>query len=277
MKNTKKGLKSWHAPTLFRRALNAKNEDSYWNFVGELRSRGIIETFHTAKKLCLSSKIRYRQLGVDVLCQLGFDSGYPFRKESLNIFYKMLKAEKSPKVLNAILVGIGHSQKREDSFGVKGISSFRDHRSSDVRGGVVFALLFRTDRISVSTMIHLSRDKSPEVRDWATLGLGQIDLDTPAIRKALIERLNDSDGDTRAEAMVGLARRKDSGIKQQLIIELEREDVGTLYFDAAAELGDKTLLPYIDLQIASANKETDGYWLYIAKTSRDALVHPNKK
>lgn len=276
MKNTKKGLKSWHSSTLFQRALNAKNENSYWRYVRELRSRGTIETFNSASELCLGSNSRSRQLGVDVLCQLG--EGFLFRNESLKILHKMLKIEKSPKVLDAILVGIGHSQKPEDTFGVWRISSFRNQRSEDVRQGVVFALLCRTDRISVSTMKHLSRDKSPMVRDWATFGLGtQIDLDTPGIRKALIERINDSDCNTRGEALLGLAKRKDSRVRPFLIQELDQEEVSSMVIEAATELGDKTLLPYIDQQIASADEDTDDLWLYIAKESRDALAHPNKE
>jgi len=211
------------------------------------------------------------------LCQLGFDSGFPFGKESLSILHKMLKTEKSPKVLDAILVGIGHSQKPEDTFGVRKISTFRDHSSTDVRKGVVSALLCRSDRISVSTMIHLSRDKSPMVRDWATFGLGtQIDLDTPAIRKALVERLSDPDCHTRCEALFGLAKRKDPRVKQALIQELEREDVTSLAFEAATEFGDKTLLTYIKQQIASADDKTDASWLAEAIESRDALAHPSK-
>lgn len=272
MNNKQNKYKSWHASTLFRRALNAKNEDKYWDYVRELRSRGTIEIFNSAKELSLGSKIRCRQLGADVLSQLGYGSSYPFRSESLKLFHEMLRTEKSPKVLESILVGIGHLQESEDTFGVWRISSFRKHKSEDVRQGVVFALLCRTDRISVSTMNYLSRDKSPMVRDWATFGLGQqIDLDTPAIRKALIDRVYDSDGSTRGEALLGLAKRKDPRVKPFLIQELEQEDVSSMTIEAAAEFGDRTLLPYIEQQIASADEETDDFWLYLAKESRDEL------
>lgn len=274
MKNTKKGHKSWHTPTLFRRALNAKNENSYWRYIWELHSRGNLEIFHSARELCLSSNIRSRQLGADVLGQLGPER--PHRSESLKVLHKMLETEKSPKVLNSILTAISHSQKPEDTFGIKKISTFRDHGSKDARLSLVFALLYRTDRISIPTMIYLSRDKSPMVRDWATFGLGtQIELDTPAIRKALVERLKDPDCDTRCEALMGLAKRKDPRVKDALIKELAREDVTSLPFEAASELGDKALLTYINMQIASADKETDKLWLADAVDSRDALTRQN--
>jgi hypothetical protein len=37
----------------------------------------------------------------------------------------------------------------------------------------------------------------------------QLNLDSPEIRAALIARLDDADDDTRGEAMIGMARRKD--------------------------------------------------------------------
>jgi hypothetical protein len=272
MKNKLKGHKSWKNSTLFQRALKAKNEDKYWDYVVELRCRGTTEIYNSAKDLCFGSKVCCRQLGADILSQLGYGSSYPFRNESLKLFHKILKTEKSPKVLESVLVGIGHLQKPEDTFGVWRISSFRNHKSEDVREGVVFALLCRADRISVSTLVKLSRDKSPSVRDWATFGLSQqIDLDTPGIRKALIERINDSDYDTRGEALLGLAKRKDPRVKPFLIQEFDQEDVSSKVIEAAAAFGDKTLLPYIEQQIASVDEETDDIWLYIAIESRDEL------
>ena len=278
MKSNKGGIKSWRTPTLFRRALDAKNEDAYWNYVRELHARGNSETFETSKDLCKHSKIRCRRLGADVLAQLGFNSEFPFRKQSISILHNMLKEENSPTVLYSILTALGHYQEKENSSGIKRIADFRHHKSKDVRSGVVFALLSRVDRISVSTLIHLSRDPAVEVRDWATFGLGSnIELDTPAIRKALVARLDDSDGDTQAEAMVGLARRKDPRIRNLLIKELEREDAGTLIFEAAEELGDKTLLPYINRHLESAGQVTGGSWLLYVRAARDALAKPNKK
>jgi hypothetical protein len=284
MKNKQKGHKSWKSSTLFQRALKAKNEDKYWDYVHELRSRRrTIEIFNSAKELCLGSKIRCRQLGADVLGQLSigfYGSGpdypdypnYPYRSESTKIVHEMLKKEKSPKVLSSILNAISHLQESEDTFGVWRISSFRNHKSEEVRHGVAFALRGRSDRISVFTMIHLSRDKSPWVRNWATFGLAQqIDLDTPGIRKALIDRANDSDYDAKCEALLGLAIRKDPRVRPFLIQELNQEDISEMVFEAAAKFGDKTLLPYIDQQIALADEETDDFWLYIAKKSRDEL------
>ncbi|MFI6057061.1 HEAT repeat domain-containing protein [Streptomyces sp. NPDC051286] len=81
-----------------------------------------------------------------------------------------------------------------------------------VRRAVTLALL---DLVSgdhaegVEVLVRLSRDTDAEVRDWATTALAALDTDTPVLRAALAERLDDADPDTVAEAVQGLARRQD--------------------------------------------------------------------
>ena len=67
----------------------------------------------------------------------------------------------------------------------------------------------------VATLIEWSRDKNNNVREWATFCLGsQLNVDGEDVRQALKYRLDDADFDTRCEAMVGLARRRDeAGIR----------------------------------------------------------------
>lgn len=277
MEKKKGGRKSWHVSTLVRHALNHKSvlnlkrDDAYWDSVYELTSRGSIDVFQAAEKNSGSSKIRERVFGADLLGQLGVKD-CPFSVESLNILHKMLNTESSPRVLRSVLVAIGHAQESEVTRGTKTMAAFRDHRSADVRFGVVMGLMGRTNPISVNALLHLSRDKASKVRDWATFGLGaMIELDTPAIRKALFERLDDNDCDTRCEALVGLAKRKDLGVKPALILELEKENVTSLVFQAAEELGDKSLLPLLERQIASADAMTDEGWLDDAQFSKEQL------
>lgn len=75
-----------------------------------------------------------------------------------------------------------------------------------MRYAVVFGLFGIDDDLAVQTLIELSADVDPQVRDWATFGLGvQIDRDDPAVRHALMARLEDPDIDTRGEAIRGLA------------------------------------------------------------------------
>jgi hypothetical protein len=85
------------------------------------------------------------------------------------------------------------------------------------------------------------------VRDWATFGLGsQTELDTPAIREALLARTLDPDDDPRGEALVGLARCADLRVVPALLKELQRETVGSLAVEAARDLGAETCLPALE-------------------------------
>lgn len=98
--------------------------------------------------------------------------------------------------------------------------------------------------MAVAWLIGLSADPDDDVRDWATFALGsQIDLDTPKLRDALAARLDDPDDDVRAEAMVGLARRKDRRVVPALLRELENDCIGSLVLEAAELIEAPELLP----------------------------------
>jgi hypothetical protein len=266
------GRKTWHVDTLIRRALESpENGDSYWNCVSELRVRGNDEVFQKAQKLCRDTRIAKRILGIDILAQLGIGDK-PYGDKSLTILRSFLDPQTNPKILNSALVAIGHLQNSDDTKGIRKISAFADHKSEDVRFGVVRALMTHEDRVSITTLIRLTRDKSADVRDWATFALGsQIDTDTPAIRKALIVRLDDSDCDTRCEAIMGLAFRKDKRVLHVLQQELMKSSPTSLIFEAAEEFGDKSLLPLIEKQILSINDQTCDMWIDNVKDARDNL------
>lgn len=99
---------------------------------------------------------------------------------------------------------------------------------------------------AVQVLLDACSDDDPDVRDWAVFGLGVLlDVDSTAVRDALSARLNDEEADTAGEAAVGLARRHDARVLPVLLRELTSPDVGNLYVEAAAELGDPRLLPLL--------------------------------
>ncbi len=68
-------------------------------------------------------------------------------------------------------------------------------------------------------------------------------------------RINDSDFETKSEAIVGLANRMDKRIKEVIISELENGDYGTLLFEAILKLNDKEYLPYLNENLKIAKKD----------------------
>ena len=119
----------------------------------------------------------------------------------------------------SILVALSHLR---DPEAIVPASRFRHHPDPDVRHGVVLALTGHEEEQALGVLIELTRDPDAHVRDWATFALGsQVDVDTPELRDALVGRLSDEDDDTRAESMVGLARRGDRRVVTTLRRELE--------------------------------------------------------
>ena len=151
----------------------------------------------------------------------------------------MLEGETDPDVLQAIAVAFGHLR---DPRCIDLLIPLKAYPDEDVRFGLVHGLSGHDDRRAIETLIELSRDVDGDVRDWATFGLGTlISTDVPEIRKALWARVDDGDVDTRAEAIVGLARRKDPDIVAIVFEELRADSADELMIEAAEELGDSQL------------------------------------
>ncbi|HAA29453.1 MAG TPA: hypothetical protein DCE56_19350 [Cyanobacteria bacterium UBA8553] len=223
---------------LIKFALTEEDEGAVWETVEILQFRGNSEVFEAAQKLCESNSPKERQLGVDLLGQLGIpDKTFP--DESLAILLKLLDIEKDSNVLYSIGIALGHIQ---DSRAIPPLAKFKNHPNSDVRFGVVIGISCQENELAISTLLELSSDEDEEVRNWATFGLGsQIEADTVEIREALFQRLVEEDHEIRGEALVGLARRRDERVIEPLIKELSSDSVGVLAVEAAQEIGDARL------------------------------------
>ena len=220
----------------------AVEEPWEYDYIPILRSRGSEEVLLAAQRLCLSSEIAARKLGVDILGQLGIPRK-TFLNQRLATLLKLLETETNEQVLYSIGIALGYL---EDVRAVEPLVKFKDHPDAHVRYGVVWGISGHELPLAIKTLIELSNDNSDLVRDWATFGLGVlIDVDTPEIREALWQRLtreNTEDNyDIYGEALAGLAQRKDSRIIPFLIRELESDTVRENALEAVAEIGDKSL------------------------------------
>lgn len=232
---------------LIATALTDEDEDVYWNAVSVLHSRDTPEVLKAAKELCESADPDRRQLGANILGQLG-PGVHPFREEIVPILTRLLEQDDDADVLQAAAVAIGHLH---DPRGIPALTGHKAHPDADVRQGVVFGLLTQEDEEAIRALIDLSEDEDGDVRNWATFGLGQmIELDTPEIREALWRRIDDPVDDARGEALLGLAKRHDPRTLEPLLRELEtlRSEgykPGLLLTEAAEELADPRLCPVL--------------------------------
>lgn len=230
---------------LLRRAaaIDDRESDERWAIVRELHRRTDRGTVDAACVLARSPNLQQRILGLDVLAQVGYAADRPFLDESLPVVIDACEDDRW-EVLDSAIAALGHLA---DVRGLPAVLQHAHHPSEEVRFAVAMALPpvaggSAADQV-VSALISLSGDPDGEVRDWATFGLGSgLELDSAEIRDALVARLDDDEGDTAGEALLGLALRKDERTLAPLLARLADEP-GNLIVEAAAALESPEALP----------------------------------
>lgn len=219
----------------YRRAIEQEYRDSGWegswdNSLALVHYRGGEEEFRLGKAYLCSDDPLDRTVGADILGQLGWRDE-TFLDESVSLLISALK-DKVDSVVYCACVALGH---RSDPRAITHVIELAKSPSTEIRNGVVFALLGHTSTEAIHTMLMLTCDDDPETRNWAMFGLGtQIDTDTPEIREALVKGTSDDDSEIRGEALVGLANRKDHRAQELLLNEWKTyEDVSMLSVEAA--------------------------------------------
>lgn len=249
--------KNWTSEKIFTRLLNNKTQKTFWANVGELRKRPNKEVYNQAFKLASSESQKEKIIGIYVLAQLGFNPRFQ-QSKTVDLYFKLLKKEKSPKVISSILSSISHNNENLNKIQILNLIEYKTHKFADVRFELTLAISCLENENAIKTLIELSNDKDSDIRNWATFGIGrQLEIDTEDIRNALWNRINDSDFETKSEAIAGLADRMDKRIKDVIIYELKNGDYGTLLFESILKLNDKEFLPYLNENLKIAKKDND--------------------
>jgi HEAT repeat protein len=198
------------------------DDSTYWNAIWTLRRRPTPEVFEAARSLCESSCSLAQRIGCDILAQLGA-AERPFASVSFPLVASVVANTDDLETLTSALSALGWLG---DLRGVDLILPYLEHPDSDVRYSIRQALAaLHADQRSINGLIRLTTDSSVEIRDWATFGLGSLtEQDTPAIREALLARLDDPDAAVRGEALVGLAIRQEQRVVEPLREALEEAD-----------------------------------------------------
>ena len=208
------------------------DSDIWWDAVATMHGRGGEEEFRQAASLCASADPQKRELGSDILAQLGW--GRPtFVAESVDILLRLIN-DADEDVKYSAAMSLGH---RRDQRAIPALCRLALDADRDYRFATAFALGNMESPEGLAALIALTRDVDTEVRDWATFGLGtQWESDSSLIREALLTRCDDEVADVRGEALVGLARRGDSRAQPLVLRELGGEFHGCWAIDAAALL-----------------------------------------
>jgi HEAT repeat protein len=186
------------------------DDDAPWDAVHVLRLRGTSEVFDIAKIHCESENPKARARGLDVLGQLGGgkpDAERPYKGDCISTAIHKLE-DPDPLVVHSAAWALAHLS---DDRAALALVGKKRHPDPSIRQAVAVGLGACEEPAATETLIELMNDESDVVRDWATFELGSIGKqDSPEIRAALRERVNDSFEDARDEAIWGLAQRKDA-------------------------------------------------------------------
>ncbi len=225
-----------------------------WDAIHELRKHhASADTLQKAIVLCSSAVPAERRVGAGVLGQFGFH--HPdqpvFREERFRTLKGLIERELAPTgdavVLAVVLVDALHAMAHTKDLRQVDIAlGLIKHPLPRVRYATTHMLIAaKEDQRAMAALITLSKDTDALTRNWATFGLAQQmeKRDTPEMREAFVARLNDPDKETQAEAILGLALRKDLRVIQPLIDALRDDEPSWTNYKAAWALASPALCP----------------------------------
>lgn len=263
-----------HSTTdLINMAYKETCDDTYWDMISELRTRGSETEFEAARNLTLSDDPVNRQIGAQILAQLGYGKDV-FHNESVDILISLLD-DKNEDVIEVAAFSLGH---RHNVRAIHHLLKHVNHQNNLIRFGVAFGLSGLENMDAAEGLIKLCRDKDFDTRNWATFGLGQqCELDNTDIREALRENLSDSSPEIRGEALIGLALRKDSCIKDAIIKELNDEFHGIWVVEAAEAIADPDYIPLLEKIKAEQKDKIPDYMMTCIDDAIDACSKKQSK
>jgi len=215
----------------------ASNPDDrrLWDLIYALQERATRDVFEAAAAWCRSPGAPLRGLGVAVLGELGLDGSFPFARESEPVLLPLLQ-DADATVVAAAALALGTLGADDTATLCRAAS----HPAASVRAAVARSLCDLAGPGVIPTLITLTRDADAEVRQQATSGLGGFDReDTEELRLALVERLDDTDTETREEAIFALAQLGDDRVDAALRVALEEPETSELIEMAAMAVENK--------------------------------------
>lgn len=222
-------------------ALQETDDDRWWAIIHQIVALDRAVVFAEGLRLVTSAQSKTRAVGAALLGRIDYNGlGPEARAEAVDALESLSRGSDSPVAVVAIC-SLGHLQ---ENRAIPCVVSLAAHRDPEVRWAVASTLPMlcdsTNDYLVVPYVLELTRDADPHVREWATFGIGtQLeDVDSEVVRTVLAERLKDENEDVRAEALIGLARRKDERAVAAILQAVAAGDPSSYHLDAAGHLDD---------------------------------------
>jgi hypothetical protein len=224
------------------------DEEVLLDAVVALQHRPTDEVFEAMRTLSEADDPYERQLAALVLGQFQYFGGQlAFVEQSIDVLLEMTADEPDGDPLAEIARAFGY---RDATRGFDLLLKWRHSDYQPTRFKTTISLPScippgREDE-AVAALVALSLDVSEPIRDYALFGLTNLGIDTPAVREAMLARLDDESGDVVGQALVGLARLGDERALEPLsefLLTGPENKVWSYGIDAAALFAKPALLP----------------------------------
>jgi hypothetical protein len=236
-----------------RAAPDETEHEEAWPVIDAMKDYGE-DALRAGLALLHSGDATERIVGCDLLGELSNPGETLWGPEIAAALVRLAEDETNTDVWWSLAGALGHTW---SAIGAPVLARLASHPNAGVRLQVACALPTCADGanpdVAVAALLDLMEDEDELVRDWATFGISrQLDADGPAVRHALACHVHDDDPETRDEAIVGLARRRDARAFDIVAERLREASVGELVVEAASYLGDARLLPILE--------QLSGWW-----------------
>lgn len=212
----------------------------YWQILSGLQHRGDRATLDSMLRLSRGD-LPVRRLALNVLGRFG-EPTWPFREEIVERLLEMWE-ENAGDETSDLVASLSHHYEFAPVREI--LLSLVNHPDFLVRWYLTHAFGDDKNHESTAALIQLSRDSDEAIRDWATFALGNLEENySPAVRAALVARLDDSDATTRLEAIHGLVEHGETIVLDAIINACKPNENGeTLWSKADKDSPDYRVLP----------------------------------
>lgn len=220
-------------------AIDDLDSHEYWQILSELQHRGDRATLDQMLRLSRGD-LPARRLALNVLGRFA-EPEWPFRAEIVARLLEMWQGNAGDE-MSDLVAALSHHCEFAPVREI--LLSLVHHPDFLVRWYLTFAFGDDENYESTAALIQLSCDCDEAIRDWATFALGNSEhLYSPAVRAALIARLDDTDATTRLEAINGLAERGDLIVLDAILKAFEPDENGETTFEKTEQTPLDRILP----------------------------------